>query len=506
MITVLPFESLEVSAAVARSVSGLVETNLVNSGAYTVLSQNERARILEAQEASLADCAEEGCAIRIGKLLSAEQIVIGTVAALGSRFIVNAKIIDVATSRTVAADSVSAPSVEELEEATRALTRSLVAASAARLAAPGEPRAPESGTPGQAGGERDETGPEAGAGTASGVLETQQPPETVDTAVTARGPGALAYLALPGAVLAAELGSLARSIGFELQLKSEAAYQEYEEAPPGSDSTALYDSYQSAYNGHLLSQILAYSFWGVGGTSAAAAYFLFPPDTYTLSRSGRASFHVGLSLLAAGGAFSMVGDNLAYRGQELWAEYAAASAGDDFDALYGAYSANHAWYSACRITSYSLWALGGLGVAGSFLLPGERQPVAPSALHRVLLAAGTGAIVLGGLTHSVAQSLRVRAIAAEGDYLEAPAGSDFEALYAEYERYHGWYVANSVLSYVLWGGGAAAVLTSMFLRPAGGERAAAEGQGRERPVELFLVPSPHGLFLQMRLMPQGGGK
>ena len=125
-ITVLPVQAVGVPQSISVVISALVESNLVHTKAYTVLSQSDRDRILEAQAGSFEDYADEDHAIQIGKLLSAEQIIMGTVAALGTKYIINAKIIDVTTSETLGAGSISAASVEELDVACAKLTESLV--------------------------------------------------------------------------------------------------------------------------------------------------------------------------------------------------------------------------------------------------------------------------------------------------------------------------------------------------------------------------------------------
>jgi TolB-like protein len=526
VIAVLPFESLEVPAALAQTVTELFESGLADSGRYTVLSGSERERVLNAQEPSLAECAEPACAIRAGHLLGADQVLLGSLAALGGKLVINAKIIAVATSRTVAADSVSTRSADGLEEASGRLTASLLAAVPTRLAAAAREPSP-AGRGGDGGSDGSGQGPD-GAGVAAGEdsptgVEAVPPGSAEDVQPDGRGrrrtpklsrrpaaamagrPAFLPYLSLPGALVAADLGNVARSVGFELQLTSVEAYADYS-AAVGGEFGSLYGSYEQAYGAYLFNQILAYSFWGIGGASAAAAYFLFPPETYAVSRWGRVSFHAGMSLLAAGSVLSMVADNLAYRDRELYADYLSASAGDDLSALYDAYSTNHAWYGVCRITSYSLWALGGLGVAGSFFLPGDRETLAPARLNRLLLAGGTAAILLGGVTHSVAQSLRPRVEEAEQSYLVASAGSDFDALYRDYKRLYGWYGASSVLSYVLWGGGASAVVTSLFVRSRGGDDGAAGDRVRQRPESLLLVPTPNGLYVRVALPPTRGGR
>jgi TolB-like protein len=125
-IAVLPFQAVEVPQSIPVVITALFETNLVNTKVYTVLSQGDRDRILEAQAGSFEDYANEDHAIQIGKLLSAEQIIIGTVAVLGSKYIINAKIIDVTTSETLGAGSISAASVEDLDVACATLTNTLV--------------------------------------------------------------------------------------------------------------------------------------------------------------------------------------------------------------------------------------------------------------------------------------------------------------------------------------------------------------------------------------------
>jgi TolB-like protein len=139
-IAVMPFRAVEVPQSVSVVLSALFETNLVNTNAYTVLSQSDWDRILETQARSIADYADENYAIQIGKLLSAEQIIIGTVATLGTKYIINAKIIDVTTSETLGAGSISAANVEELDVACAKLTDTLVTgAPPGRVTADSEP-------------------------------------------------------------------------------------------------------------------------------------------------------------------------------------------------------------------------------------------------------------------------------------------------------------------------------------------------------------------------------
>jgi TolB-like protein len=120
-IAVLPFNYLSASKSDAQAITGLFEIGLVNTGVYTVIEQERIHEILEVQEYSLFGCTDEKCAIQIGRLLSAEQIVLGTLSQVGGRHILFAKIIDVESGVSIRADRVDAASVEEMTEAAELL-------------------------------------------------------------------------------------------------------------------------------------------------------------------------------------------------------------------------------------------------------------------------------------------------------------------------------------------------------------------------------------------------
>jgi hypothetical protein len=116
-VAVVPISAVSISKADAVTFAGLLEAALVKTGAFDVLEQNQTEIILQAQERSLSDCTDEKCAVEIGKLLAAEEIIIGTISSTGGRLYFLAKLIDVATGRNLRADSVDAPGLAELADA-----------------------------------------------------------------------------------------------------------------------------------------------------------------------------------------------------------------------------------------------------------------------------------------------------------------------------------------------------------------------------------------------------
>ena len=115
LIAVIPLRSLGgVSPEQANTVTSLLETSLVKSTMFQVVEKSEIAEVLAAQEHSAEEYMDEAFAIRIGKLVSAWQIVMGTLSRLGNRYFITAKIIDVATGRTLKAENDEADSLEAI--------------------------------------------------------------------------------------------------------------------------------------------------------------------------------------------------------------------------------------------------------------------------------------------------------------------------------------------------------------------------------------------------------
>ena len=101
IITVLDFETEAVSEQEMKSVISLFSSALFNTGKYRVIDTSERDTILNEMEFSLSSCSDETCQIDIGKMLSAEMIVVGSLGTLGSKYILSSKILETGTGQTI---------------------------------------------------------------------------------------------------------------------------------------------------------------------------------------------------------------------------------------------------------------------------------------------------------------------------------------------------------------------------------------------------------------------
>ena len=472
LITILPFQAIEVSKSVATIISTLFETDLVNTRAYTVLSQNERDRILQAQEVSLQDCTDVTCAIEIGKLLSAEQIIIGTVGALGKKFIISAKIIDITTSTTLGADSVSAESIEALDVACQSLTRSLVSRALPSAALPEEgPKKPvEASKP---------------AKTAQAKPKAQPVKEKV-----ARAPGTFNGLALGllgSGVLLLGAGGIASDFGFEAQRRADAAWADFTSAGV-NDSTLLgnYDSNRTRSVGFGLS---SYALWALGAGGLSASISLLPGEALSFSPLGRLCMAAGVITGVAGNYFALKAGMQSFRNGVLWSDY-AGSGGSSTG--YSEYEMGYKSYMAFRVLNYALWGVAGAGVAAAPFLPGEKRAAAATPLQKILLSAGlvmmAGGSYCGSMSLNALRDSEVR----WSDY--TGAGTNDSALFTAYEKAYGRYLTTSILSYGLWAGGGTAVLVGL-LAPFGAIASAQE----TTPLSFGVLPAPGGFIAHLIL-------
>jgi len=107
----------DVAATAASVCRSMVEAALLKTGKFTVLSYTDVEEILAAQELSLSDCTDESCAIRLGKLLAADNIVVGELTGLGAgKMHLSLRLVNVTTGRTLAAEVEPVSSVETLED------------------------------------------------------------------------------------------------------------------------------------------------------------------------------------------------------------------------------------------------------------------------------------------------------------------------------------------------------------------------------------------------------
>jgi TolB-like protein len=103
VITVLDFKVDDVSESEMRAIISRLTSSLFATNAFTVINVEQRETLLKEMEFSFSECTDEACQIRIGKMLSAEMIVVGNVEKVGTRFHISAKMLETESAQTISA-------------------------------------------------------------------------------------------------------------------------------------------------------------------------------------------------------------------------------------------------------------------------------------------------------------------------------------------------------------------------------------------------------------------
>jgi len=99
-LAVIPLEAEGVSENDAAIATQYLTTELIRRGRFEVLEREYIADIMEEQALALV-CNDVECAVEIGRVLAAENVLVGSVRRSGSDYVVNVRLIDVERGRIV---------------------------------------------------------------------------------------------------------------------------------------------------------------------------------------------------------------------------------------------------------------------------------------------------------------------------------------------------------------------------------------------------------------------
>lgn len=120
-IAVLPFNSNGIDPASAQTAYTLLRQEMMKTKKVTLAFEGETK-----QAVGENGCFEEGCAIEIGRKLSADQVMLGSFSKLGEKVIVQYTLLDVASEKILIADNTTANTIEDLELIMKRIAQSVV--------------------------------------------------------------------------------------------------------------------------------------------------------------------------------------------------------------------------------------------------------------------------------------------------------------------------------------------------------------------------------------------
>ena len=122
---VLDFAKEGVSDQEMRSIISLLTSSLFRTAKYDVLDVAQRDSLLKEIEFSASDCTDQSCQIEMGKMLSAEFIVVGSLGKVGTKWILAAKMLQTESAKTTSTADGVYKDLDALVEGIPALVRQL---------------------------------------------------------------------------------------------------------------------------------------------------------------------------------------------------------------------------------------------------------------------------------------------------------------------------------------------------------------------------------------------
>jgi hypothetical protein len=136
IIAVTKFKPIGVSDAVSEAVYEYVSSAVVKVNKYHVVERGLLEKIVKEAAFSHSDLAERSTAVKLGKLLSASQVIVGKIIRLGSSYSISARLVNVINARIISSEIVRVQNFSELGEACTNLTYKLINAQGSASTAP----------------------------------------------------------------------------------------------------------------------------------------------------------------------------------------------------------------------------------------------------------------------------------------------------------------------------------------------------------------------------------
>jgi hypothetical protein len=134
IIAVVDFQPKNVSRIISIAVSDLVRSEMIKTGAFTMIERSQMDEILKEQGLQMSGCTDTSCAVKVGRLISAKKILVGEVTGIGESIVTTIRILDVEKGTAEFAATEKSPSIDDLDKAAKNITLELYASMKGGLA------------------------------------------------------------------------------------------------------------------------------------------------------------------------------------------------------------------------------------------------------------------------------------------------------------------------------------------------------------------------------------
>ncbi len=116
-----------VSSSDAAVIANLLRGELVKTGAFNVVEKKNMDRILAEQAFQQTGCTAQDCAVRLGKLLNVQRMVVGSCGKLMGKYFISIRVVNVESGEAVFADDAKGTTVDDIETGIRDLATRMAA-------------------------------------------------------------------------------------------------------------------------------------------------------------------------------------------------------------------------------------------------------------------------------------------------------------------------------------------------------------------------------------------
>ena len=125
-IAIIDLQAKQVSKVIASGISDMIRSDMVDTGLFLVVERNQMNEIIKEQGLQMTGCTDNACAVQVGKLLSANKMLVGEITRMGKAILITVRIVDVEKGVAEYSSKEKARSEDELDKAASRLSTKLV--------------------------------------------------------------------------------------------------------------------------------------------------------------------------------------------------------------------------------------------------------------------------------------------------------------------------------------------------------------------------------------------
>ena len=141
-MAVMDLKAESVSASDSAVISSLLRGELVKTGRFKLVEKNQMDKVLAEQAFQQTGCTSQDCAVKLGKMLNVQLMVVGEFGKLMGQSFTNVRVVNVETGEVVYADKAKGSSADEMEYSIGGMARRIAGleeAPAQSVPAPAKP-------------------------------------------------------------------------------------------------------------------------------------------------------------------------------------------------------------------------------------------------------------------------------------------------------------------------------------------------------------------------------